>query len=83
MKITTKDIISINQRYDEGIVMNEGSLSFALESIRKSNDWIEQLAYLVRALLVDHVFKDGNKRTASNLLMAALREKDSNTKMKR
>lgn len=72
MKITMKDIVSINKEYDEGTVINEGSLSFALESIKKSQDWLEQISYIVRALLLDHVFQDGNKRTAAKIIMAAL-----------
>lgn len=72
MKITMKDVISINQKYDEGKVINEGSLSFALESIKKSQDWLEQVAYIVRALLLDHIFQDGNKRTAAKIIMTAL-----------
>jgi len=72
MKMTMKDIVSINKEYDEGIVINEGSMLFALESIKKSQDWTEQVSYLVRALLVDHVFKDGNKRTATHLIVSML-----------
>ena len=76
MKITEKDVISINQKFDEGIIVNRGSLDFALSSIRKSQDWQEQIAYLLRALLVDHIFKDGNKRTATDLLATALERED-------
>lgn len=72
MKVTMKDIVVMNQMYDEGIVINEGSLDFALESIKKSQDWLEQISYLVRALLLDHVFKDGNKRTAAKLVTTSL-----------
>ena len=72
MKITEKDVIGINQKFNEGVIVNRGSFDFALNSIRKSQDWQEQIAYLLRALLVDHIFKDGNKRTASYLLMSAL-----------
>ncbi len=69
MKITKKDVIAVNQMFDKGIFHNEGSLDFALASIRNHQDWLEQASYLLRALLVDHVFQDGNKRTATNLLI--------------
>ncbi|MEK6812501.1 MAG: type II toxin-antitoxin system death-on-curing family toxin [Nanoarchaeota archaeon] len=69
MKITKKDVLIINQMFDKGIFHNESSLDFALASIRNRQDWMEQASYVLRALLVDHVFQDGNKRTAANLLM--------------
>src|SRR3989344_8712113 len=72
MKITEKDVIAINQKFDDGTIVNRGSFDFALNSIRKRQDWQEQIAYLLRALLIDHVFKDGNKRTATYLLIDAL-----------
>ena len=72
MKITEKEVIGINQKFDNGIIINRGSLDFALNSIRKSQDWQEQIAYILRALLVDHIFHDGNKRTATYLLINAL-----------
>ena len=49
MKITEKDVIGINQKFDEGVIVNRGSLDFALNSIRKSQDSQEQIAYLLRA----------------------------------
>jgi len=72
MKITLKNVIGINQQFDEGIIINEGSLAFALSSIQKSQDWMEQVACLLRALLIDHAFRDGNKRTATAILLSAL-----------
>lgn len=76
MKITEKDLISINLKFDDGTIINRGALEFALSSIRKDQDWKEQIAYLLRALLSDHVFKDGNKRTAMHLLFMALERQD-------
>ena len=46
------------------------SLNFALEHSKHSIAWTKQLAYLIRAILTDHVFIDGNKRTAYGLLMS-------------
>src|SRR3989344_1025972 len=70
--INKEDIININKLFHKGNIVNEGSLDFAFSHVRDSKDWIRQLAYLVRAILIDHVFEDGNKRTASNLMMTAL-----------
>lgn len=63
------NIIKINKRFTRGIITNKGSLDFALSSI-KTKAWIDQVAYLVRAILLDHVFEDGNKRTAAAIIIA-------------
>src|SRR3989344_4863730 len=68
--ITEKGLIEINKRFDKGIVVNKASLNFALSSLHNTKDWLKQLAYLVRAILVDHIFEEGNKRTATALIIA-------------
>ncbi|MFC1697991.1 hypothetical protein ACFL1H_06635, partial [Nanoarchaeota archaeon] len=63
--INKKDIIRINQEIGEtGELSNESSLDFALHMIKHKKSWLYELSYLIRSILVDHVFKDGNKRTA-------------------
>ena len=69
MNLTKKDIIAINQKFATGHFENESSLDFALEHSRHSIAWTKQLAYLIRAILTDHVFVDGNKRAAYALLL--------------
>lgn len=64
------DIIEINKQFDKGKLVNKSSLEFAISQSKTTKDWIKQLAYLVRAILIDHVFEEGNKRTASALIMA-------------
>ncbi len=68
--LTKKDIIALNQEFDDGSLHNEASLDFALSYARKSENWIKGLAWLVRAILLDHVFREGNKRTAALLIKA-------------
>ena len=59
-----KDLIIINQEVGEkGFLQNESSLEFALDIIKNRKSWIFQLSYLMRSILVDHAFQDGNKRT--------------------
>lgn len=66
--INSKDIIRINQEVGErGVLRNESSLDFAL-SVSKNKAWLYQIAYLLRALLIDHAFEEGNKRTALALV---------------
>ncbi|MBU0459591.1 MAG: Fic family protein [Nanoarchaeota archaeon] len=62
--LTKKDIIAFNQEAgEEGKFNNESSLDFALSLAKTKKNWLYELSYLSRSLLVDHVFRDGNKRT--------------------
>lgn len=62
--LNKKDIIAMNQAIGEtGQFNNEASLEFALDVTKIKPNWLYELSYLVRALLVDHAFVDGNKRT--------------------
>ena len=70
--ITEKDIIQINKQFSNGDIVNYGSLAFALSQSKSTKDWIKQLAFLTRAIVVDHIFEEGNKRTASALIMSIL-----------
>ena len=77
MLINKKDIIAINHEIGEnGLFQNESSLDFALSIIKQKRAWLYELSYLVRSLLVDHVFQDGNKRTASIIVITYLEDKD-------
>jgi len=69
MELKLKDVVEINKQFSTGSMVNKNSIEFTLSSIKKKGSWMEQLAFLVRALLVDHPFYDGNKRTATNLVL--------------
>ena len=76
MEINKKDAISINIEIgSNGGFNNESSLEFALSIVRQKKSWLFELSYLVRSLLVDHVFQDGNKRTAATLIALYFEEK--------
>ena len=64
MNIGKEDLIRINKGFD-GILMNNALLDFAIEKQQyfKLGEY-KKLAYLFRAILVDHLFSGGNKRTA-------------------
>ena len=66
--LTKKDIIALNQQFEDGSLHNEASLDFALGYAKKTENWTKALAFLVRAILIDHVFREGNKRTAAILI---------------
>ena len=60
----------INLKFDKGTFVNQRSLEFAISAAQKSKNWQEQLAFIARAIINDHVFADGNKRTAAAYMMA-------------
>ncbi|MBW2967083.1 hypothetical protein KY362_01210 [Candidatus Woesearchaeota archaeon] len=66
--LNKKDIIAMNQEFDHGVMYNEASLDFALSYAGKTDNWTKALALLVRAILIDHVFEEANKRTTALLI---------------
>ncbi len=72
---TKKDIIAMNKLFEETNIHNEPSLEFALSYAKKSENWTKALAWVVRAILIDHVFEDGNKRTAALLIKTMIEHK--------
>lgn len=68
--LTKKDIVAANECFDTGSMLNEPSLDFALNYARRTQNWTKALAYVVRAILMDHVFEEGNKRTALAVIKA-------------
>jgi death-on-curing family protein len=67
--LSKKDIIDINQRFHEGILVNEGSLEYAAKSCARNKNWLRSAATFTRAIIIDHAFQDGNKRTALAAVM--------------
>lgn len=75
--INKKDLIGINKEIGEnGELHNKGSLEYALSIIKHKKSWLYELSYLLRSLLVDHAFKDGNKRTALMIMVTYLKDKN-------
>ena len=74
--INKKDVVRINQEIGEtGELQNQGSLDYALSTLKHRKSWLYELAYISRSLLVDHAFVDGNKRTAMAIILTYLEEK--------
>ena len=67
MEISKKDLLRINKGFGGGL-RSDSSLDFAIDKQKDNRlgDY-KKLAYLWRAILVDHPFTDGNKRTATFL----------------
>jgi len=77
MLINKKDIIRINQEVGHnGLFSNESSLDFSLSIIKQKKDWLHELSCIVRSLLVDHSFQDGNKRTAAAVIITYFERKN-------
>ena len=68
--LSKKDIISLNEEFEDGAFHNEASLDFAISYAKSTTNWTKALAYITRAILIDHVFEEGNKRTALLLIKA-------------
>ncbi len=74
MDISKEDLLRINKGFG-GILRNDSSLDFAID-IQKNKKFgiYKKLAYLWRAILVDHSFSDGNKRMAAFIALAFTKE---------
>ena len=65
MKISKEDLLRINRGFG-GNLRSSSSLDFAFSKLENRKLGLyKRLAYLWRAILVDHPFSDGNKRTAA------------------
>ena len=74
--INKKDVIRINQEVGEnGEFSNESSLDFVFSIAKAEKSWLYELSYFVRNILTDHVFMDGNKRTAFILIITYFEDK--------
>jgi prophage maintenance system killer protein len=79
MKISKKDLLRINKGFG-GNLRSDSSLDFALEiQENKKLGHYKKLAYLMIAILVDHPFSDGNKRTAAVVALSFAEENNKKT----
>ena len=70
MNLNKKDLIAINQSVgSNGRFHNGDSIDFAFSIVKQNKSWLYELCYIVRSLLVDHCFEDGNKRTSIIVIM--------------
>ncbi len=77
MKISKEDLLRINNGFG-GNLRSDSSLDYAIDIQDNPKLGVyKKLAYLLRAVLVDHPFSDGNKRTA---MFIALEFADENKK---
>ena len=67
-----EELAKINKRFSSGRIISKASMEFAESALKRTKNWHEQAAYIVRAIVVDHPFEDGNKRTATAYLIGLL-----------
>ncbi|MEK6859532.1 MAG: Fic family protein [Nanoarchaeota archaeon] len=74
MNISKEDLLRINQGFG-GNLRSGSSIDYAIDiqNNNKLGDY-KKLAYILRAILVDHPFSDGNKRTAMFLAFSFAEE---------
>lgn len=64
MEISKEDLLRVNKGFG-GNLIRDSSIDFAFDKFKNNKlGKYKKLAYLLRAILVDHPFTDGNKRTA-------------------
>ena len=61
-------IIKINKKHG-GNLINKSQLDFAIDKANREEDIYKSNAYLLRAIVVDHPFLDGNKKTATEVIL--------------
>jgi len=75
--ITIASLKTMNREIgEEGRLENASALEFAVDQANKlrTDAFYKQLAYIARALLVDHAFVEGNKRTLTYFAAQLLKE---------
>ena len=69
MNISKEDLLRVNRGFG-GNLRSDSSLDYAIDMQKnKKLGKYKKLTYLLRAILVDHPFSDGNKRTATFLVL--------------
>jgi len=70
--LSKKDLVELNKEFGNGVVVNGNSLDYAIQTNLCSKNWLRSAAIFTRAILIDHIFEDGNKRTTAAVIMALM-----------
>ena len=62
------NIIKTNRRHG-GALVNRSNLDFAVQSANKEKNIYKSNAHLIRGIVVNHPFLDGNKSTVSEVVL--------------
>ena len=66
------NLIEINKIFSNGEIDKIDELNYTILKINNSNNWIDQIAFLLKALESDNCFKYGNRETAAACLLASM-----------
>lgn len=75
MIIKSEYIIKKNKEYG-GTLLSRSSLDYATEKANNEKNIYKSNAYLIRSIIVDHSFFDGNKRTATDITLERFKKHD-------
>ena len=65
------NFVEINEYFSDGKIGNIDVLNDTIWKINNSENWLDQLALLLKALVCENCFKDSNKETAVLMLITA------------
>ncbi len=69
------EIVELNKNVGgTGKFSKESSLDFEITAQKDANDWMTQLAHIIRALLVSRAFKNRNEPTAAAVILTTFDE---------
>ena len=72
---TILEIVRINRKHG-GSLINKSSLDFAVDKANREENIWKSNAHLVRGIIVNHAFLDGNKSTASEIILKRFARKN-------
>ena len=71
--VNIEKIIEINKKFG-GSLLNKSNLEFDTDMANKSKDIYRSNAHLLRGIVQGHTFFDGNKKTASAVVLSRFRK---------
>jgi len=71
MRITREEILKLNSSLG-GNLVNSNSLDYSISRFNHEDNRFKTCAFIIRGIVVDHPFSDGNKRTAVYVCMHEL-----------
>ena len=71
--LTKEAIIEINKQFENGTMLNEGTLEYIVYKVANTRGIDRKAATLLIEIARKHVFTDGNKRTAFESMLAFLK----------
>lgn len=68
MKFRINKIVKLNKKHG-GNLINKSNLDFAVEKANNEKNIYKRNAHIIRGIIVNHPFLDGNKRTTTEIVL--------------